>query len=111
MTPNPQSPKKKLTIEEAGQPFLYANVASIRATGDEFFINFGMREDDPDQAVGLIKIIVSPAHAKQLAIALIKTIEHYEKNFGEIKADIEERLTPEARKRISKSEQEDQNGT
>lgn len=62
---------------------IYANVAFIRHTADEFQLDF--LQQDPAGAHQLAaRIWTSPAHYKRLAGALVANLEKYEKRFGKI---------------------------
>ena len=100
-------PRNVPKIEDApNEPIFYSNIAALRATPEEIIIHFGLREDDPNLGIGVGKAILSAPHAKRLAIALSRVIENYELNFGEIIADIEQRLTPDARDLVRKLNEE-----
>ena len=62
---------------------VYANNMFIAHTKEEFvldFINFF-----PPQGIVNARVIISPGHLKRLMKSLGKSLENYEKKFGEIK--------------------------
>lgn len=67
----------------------YANVSTILATQEEFSILFGtqkgLRPDPRGMRVEVSnRIMVNPFLAKRLSAILLRTIDEYEKRFGEI---------------------------
>jgi len=73
----------------------YANVCLLSSTREEMILSFGMtfpapsRERREAQIVVSNRVIMNPAAAKRLAIALSQTIQQYEGRFGVI--EIEQR--------------------
>ena len=79
------SEEKKAVIhidpaEEAGH---YTNAATIMHSPSEFIIDFIMLLPGERRKV-VSRLITSPNHAKQFAIALMENIGKYESNYGEI---------------------------
>jgi hypothetical protein len=98
----------QITLAQNHQaPKLFSNFASIIATPEEFIIFFGERNQENDaKADELARVYVTPAHAKRLALVLLRTVKNYEDTFGTIVTDNAARLTPEARKRLTVEEEE-----
>jgi hypothetical protein len=91
----------KVETPPAGESLFYSNIAQVMITPEELVIHFGVRkEEDPASGVGIAKVYLNHSHAKRLAGALVRVIESFEKDFGEIEADPMMRLAPEARKRL-----------
>lgn len=61
----------------------YANFLQAAHTPEEFVLDF-INLFPPDGVV-TARIILSPAHAKRIAQALISNVQTYEQRFGEIK--------------------------
>ena len=94
----------------AGEPFFYSNIAQVMITPEELVIHFGVRKkEDPANGVGIATVYLNHSHAKRLAGALVRVIESFEKDFGEIEADPMARLAPEARKRLGLEKGESSN--
>jgi hypothetical protein len=67
---------------------IYSNLALMSHSPAEFFIDFARYLPGLPKAVVQARIIMTPAHAKQLLHALKDNIERYEDNFGEIKMHV-----------------------
>jgi hypothetical protein len=65
---------------------LYSNMASIMSGPAEFFIDFGRVVPGRADFKVLARIIMTPVHAKQLALALAEHVRQYERAHGEIGA-------------------------
>ncbi|MFH2043379.1 MAG: DUF3467 domain-containing protein [Acidobacteriota bacterium] len=79
----------------------YSNVAQIIISNEEVIIRFGLREpENPQSGTGVATAYLGLAHAKRLASALGRSINQYEKTFGEIIADPLGKLTPEQIEKI-----------
>lgn len=63
---------------------VYANMAQIAHTPEEFVIDF-MNLFPPTGTV-TARVILSPQHMKRIAAALQENIKRYEEQFGAIKA-------------------------
>ena len=84
-------------IDSPNQLVCYANLASVSFTLEEAILHFGERTaPGMKNGVGIAKIYISLPHAKRLAGALSRTVEAYEKDFGQIQADPGQNLSPEA---------------
>jgi hypothetical protein len=60
----------------------YANMAQIAHTGEEFILDFV--NITPPSGSLVARVIVSPAHAKRLIVALQDNVSRFEKQFGTI---------------------------
>jgi Protein of unknown function (DUF3467) len=96
-----ESNKKMITWDDSDARNVYANVAQVKATRDEFMLLFGASQtghaDQNDLRVQLNeRIVLNPVTAKRLAIQLNKGIQAYESSFGFLdgKGVLHERLKP-----------------
>ena len=65
----------------------FANVARMRHTQTEFYLDFGQASLDQAGVANLVSVIVmTPQHTKQLLLALGDNVRRYEARFGEIEA-------------------------
>jgi Protein of unknown function (DUF3467) len=62
----------------------YSTMAQVTHTAEEFWIDFYAMLPNPQIARLLARIIVSPEHAKRLAIAIQDNVRKYEEKFGTI---------------------------
>jgi hypothetical protein len=63
---------------------IYANLAVINHSPTEFVIDFIRFMPGMPKAKVKSRIILTPAHAKRLLIALTDNVHKYEQNFGDI---------------------------
>ena len=63
----------------------YANYFKVGHNAFEFVIDFGQHYAESEEAELYIRIITSPCYAKELLHTLKKSIERFEKTFGDIK--------------------------
>jgi len=82
--------EKKIVRIERGEkekeiPDFYINSAFIQASLYEFMFKFGLKTDQKKDAESVAIIRMSPQHAKVLGKLLVKNVEAYEKDVGEIK--------------------------
>lgn len=96
-----ESNKKRITWDGSDAHNVYANVAQVKASREEFMLLFGASQtgqaEQNDLRVQLNeRIILNPGAAKRLAIQLNKGIQAYESSFGFLdgKAVLHERLKP-----------------
>ncbi|MDD2889936.1 MAG: DUF3467 domain-containing protein [bacterium] len=75
--------------EESGQG-TYSNLAIVSHSPSEFIIDFTRILPGLKKAKVYSRIILTPSHAKALMHTLKDNIEKYEKQFGEIKINIDE---------------------
>lgn len=100
--PTIQKAVSKGTIAKAAnEPTFFVNVATVGASPEEFVIHFGLRDPgNPTETSGVITVFMTPGHAKRLTSGLVAGVKAYEANFGEIRENPEDMMTPEARKRV-----------
>ena len=85
------------------EPSIYANVNSVAISTEEIVVRYGlMNPENPAEAVGLVRVYMTPGHVKRLAKSLNDALGQYEALFGVIKSP-EELLTPEAREHLKVS--------
>jgi len=74
---DPKSPQLPLAA--------FANVARVRHTAAEFYIDFGQLAMDQAGVASLIsRLVMTPQHTKLLLKALTENIAKYENRYGEI---------------------------
>jgi hypothetical protein len=80
--------KKIVRIERGEQekdiPDFYINSAKILGSLYEFMFTFGLKSDPDIDPEPIVKIRMSPQHAKVLAKILLKHVESYENDIGNI---------------------------
>lgn len=70
--------------DEIGHPReLYSNYFRIGFNAAEFLLDFGRRFEDTEARL-LERVIVGPAHAKELSRLLESSVQKYEAKFGPI---------------------------
>ena len=74
-------------IDDGTADGIYSNIASIMMNRSEFFIDFGRLVPGRADVKVHTRVILSPAHARDLARVLTLNIEEYEKKFGAIPGD------------------------
>ncbi len=83
-----QTPKQNINIKIPDDVLkgVYSNNAFISHTKDEFVVDFVNISffPPPGQGIGVSKVITSPAHFKQMLIALNDNLKKYEEKFGKI---------------------------
>ncbi|MCX6797586.1 MAG: DUF3467 domain-containing protein [Candidatus Doudnabacteria bacterium] len=62
---------------------VYANMVQVGHTGEEFILDF--MNIFPPTGILASRVVLSPAHAKRLAAALLDNVKKYESQFGSIK--------------------------
>lgn len=82
--------EKKIVRIDRGEkekeiPDFYINSAFIQASLYEFMFKFGLKTDQKKDAESVAIIRMSPQHAKVLGKLLVKNVDAYEKDVGEIK--------------------------
>ena len=66
-------------------PSSYVNVARVRHTKTEVYLDFGQLSLDHAGVASVIsQLVMTPHHAKQLLIVLKSNVERYEQSYGEI---------------------------
>jgi hypothetical protein len=84
MSEQPAPQQVQIKADEKELQGLYANLAMINHTAEEFTLNFIYMFPNVPQGKLLASIIVSPGHAKRLLRALEENIGRYEAQFGAI---------------------------
>lgn len=80
MSEQPQQIQVKITDDILRG--VYANLAQIAHTKEEFVIDF--LNLMPPQGIVSARVYLSPAHTKRLANALLDNIKKYEEQFGRV---------------------------
>jgi hypothetical protein len=75
--------KAIIHIDPAEETGSYANAATIMHSPTEFIIDFMMLLPGDRRKV-VSRVITSPNHAKQFAMALMENVSKYEATYGEI---------------------------
>lgn len=89
---NKQELKIELTPEVAGGH--YANLAVISHSPNEFFLDFINVAPNMPQARVQSRIIMTPANARNLLMALRDNLQKYEQSFGQINVPGQNRNEP-----------------
>ncbi len=80
----PGTPSLAIELTEEVAEGIYANLVMIAHSPEEFVLDFIRVMPGVPKARVRSRIIVSPAHAKRLLMALSDNIGKYEAQFGEI---------------------------
>jgi Protein of unknown function (DUF3467) len=82
-------PEPLTAVQDREAQSLYANFCRVLDSGDELVLDFGLHVE-----LGAAKSLIAPSPytAKRLCEALKATLETYERNFGPLKTDIQDRL-------------------
>lgn len=74
--------------QQALPPAQYFNVMKVSHTPREFFFDFAQFTGEANALAGLVaRLVTSPEHAKSVLVALEENVQHFEKQFGEIRLD------------------------
>lgn len=80
-----QAARTKITMEDAGVLSQYANFFAVSAGPEEVVLDFGnVARTDPTRVRVQSRIVLSPANAKRMLMAIGQTIKAYEDRFGTI---------------------------
>jgi hypothetical protein len=71
------------SVGNDGMEGRYTNYFQIGHNAVEFLVDFGQKYSEPREYMHS-RMVMSPAHAKELLKVLNRSIEIYEKQFGEI---------------------------
>ncbi|MFQ5702272.1 MAG: DUF3467 domain-containing protein [Acidobacteriota bacterium] len=71
-------------IDDSTADGVFSNIASIMMNRAEFYVDFGRLVPGRKEVKVHARIIMTPAHAKDLARVLTRNIAEYEKQFGVI---------------------------
>jgi hypothetical protein len=80
-----KKPEIKIEIDENTAQGVYANLAMIGHSEDEFIVDFIFLQPQNPKAKVRARIVTSPGHAKRFLAALKDNVAKYEAQFGEIK--------------------------
>jgi hypothetical protein len=80
----------QVEIDDATAQGMYANLAMIGHSDNEFVLDFIFLQPQTPKAKVRSRIITSPAHAKRLLAALQDNIARYEARFGAIATDTQQ---------------------
>ena len=84
-------PTLQFSIDDSVANGVYVNFANIIHNPAEFVMDFGRIVPGRADVRVLSRVMTSPVHAKQFLNALAQNVSLYEKNFGVIRTDFEER--------------------
>ena len=81
---NQQQPQQQLQIKVKDEDLkgAYSNLMQVVHTKEEFVLDFFLNA--PPQGIMASRVIMSPGHAKRVAMALAENIKKYEERFGKI---------------------------
>jgi hypothetical protein len=82
--PHPQQ-QIQVELDPAAAEGIYSNFVLTGNTASEFILDFARMLPGLQKAKVFSRIIMTPQSAKSLQAVLLRTIEQFEKNFGEIK--------------------------
>ncbi|MBN2071389.1 MAG: DUF3467 domain-containing protein [Candidatus Krumholzibacteriota bacterium] len=85
MEKKPQQQQIQLELDPKTAEGIYSNFVLTGSTPSEFILDFARMLPGLQKAKVLSRIIMTPQSAKSLLSVLTRTVEQYEKNFGEIK--------------------------
>jgi len=80
--PDQQPQQIQVKVTDEVLKGVYANLAQIAHTKEEFVIDFMSMM--PPQGIVAARVYLSPAHTKRLAMALMDNVKKYEDQFGKI---------------------------
>lgn len=85
---DPKSEQQQLQVKVSDEVLkgVYSNMVQIGHTQEEFILDF--LNIFPPAGSAVARVMVSPAHAKRLASALVENIKKYEEQFGEVKLNV-----------------------
>ncbi|MBZ0265734.1 DUF3467 domain-containing protein [bacterium] len=85
MANQPQQQRIQIKLEDEVADGHYANLVLLNHSPAEFVLDFARLVPGSQQAKVQTRVILAPAHAKNLFSALEKNIKKYEDTYGEIK--------------------------
>ena len=84
--PNPQGPKIRFDLSRMES--LYANFVALAGSAEEIVLYLGANSPLPGQSEPIVlvshRVVMLPANAKRLLIALQQTVKAHEERFGPI---------------------------
>ena len=97
--PESQTPPLQFSIDDSVANGVYVNFANIIHNPAEFVMDFVRVVPGRADVRVLSRVLTSPIHAKQLLNALAQNVSLYEKSYGVIRTEFEERR-PEGREGV-----------
>ena len=85
MEKQPHQQQIQIQLDESAAEGIYSNFVLTGNTPSEFILDFARLLPGLPKAKVFSRIVMTPQSAKPLHEVLGRTIEHYEKNFGELK--------------------------
>jgi len=82
----PQPQQLQIKVQDSDLKGAYSNLMQIVHTKEEFIFDFFFNA--PPQGILASRVILSPAHAKRMALALAENMKKYEDKFGKV-AEVE----------------------
>lgn len=93
-----QQQQTQLQVDESQLTTYYSSTARVWGSAEEILVDLaqGIRQSQSQPNVQVLRpdarVIMSPAAAKRLAIALSQAVQRYEANYGTIETDPRKRL-------------------
>jgi hypothetical protein len=81
---NREEKKIQIEIDKDIRKGVYANLALISHTKEEFIFDFAFLQPQQPAAAVASRVIMSPAHAKRFLQAASENLKRYEGSFGEV---------------------------
>ncbi len=82
MEQNQQKQQMQIKVRDEELKGAYSNLMQIAHMKEEFILDFFLNA--PPQGMLASRVIVSPGHAKRIAIAMADAVKKYEDKFGKI---------------------------
>jgi hypothetical protein len=83
MAPEQPTPQQlQIKVLDNDLKGIYSNLMQIVHTKEEFIFDFFFNA--PPQGILASRVILNPAHAKRMAMALAENVKKYEEHFGKI---------------------------
>jgi hypothetical protein len=83
--PAPEQAGTRITMEDAGVLSQYANFFAVSAAPEEVVLDFGNTvRADPSRVRVQSRVVLSPANAKRMLMAIGQTVKAYEDRYGTI---------------------------
>ena len=80
----PQGQQVQIKITDELLKGVYANMAMVSHSGEEFMFDFMNVYPNQPQGIVTSRVIVSPAHMKRIVAAMQDNLKRYEDQFGKI---------------------------
>ena len=88
--------QQRLQLDDTGAVTRYANFFLVTAGAEEMVLLFGLRGGDATRAKIEERIVVTPANAKRILLAMSQTLKRYEDAFGTIDLAPKQPINPPA---------------